>query len=124
MDDSIMNYLHPGATGDLDLHALSALPHYQRWAPKTIGDEFRGSVDYRRTERWFGKDAQAVYVTTDDDRYLIVIGATFLISKAIEDEDPQPGDRVAGRFEGKRMSQAGNEYNVHKFIVVERNLDQ
>jgi hypothetical protein len=112
-----MNYLHPGASGELDLLALIDLPFYDKWSPKIAGEEIHGELKYRRIEPWYDKPTEVLYVDTDAGHTKVVCSG-IVLARQVEEADPRPGVRVHVRFEGQGVSQnTGNTYNKFTFAA-------
>lgn len=120
MPDSLMSYLHPDASGDLDLLSLVDLPFYDKWSPKKEGERVDGVMTHRRTETWYDKPTDVLYVDTDDEGHVKIVCSSVVLARQVEAEDPQPGNRVHARFDGQGVSQtSGRTYNKTTFAKEE-----
>lgn len=122
---SRMPLLHPHVpAGRFDLDELLEFEPPARWHPEP-GDRVEGELVKADERTAFGKAAPTLFVLVPpnfDDvhehRYVVVRAAGVILRNAVEQLRPQPGERVALKYEGKRKTSDGSrEYAYYQMAV-------
>lgn len=98
----LMNALHPAVTGAFNLRSLVEQPFPVKWTPRIVGDLIEGQVIWRRNEIWYGEPVPVLYILKTDGDFARVIGSTVQLRRQIVDQDVQPSDMVAIRYDGQK----------------------
>lgn len=117
-DDSLMNALHPAASGDFDLKALVELPFPTQWRPRKKGSTIAGLCVYLRSELYYSEQAPVLYLEKPDGSMARVV-ATYQIKKAISEQGVRPGQLVAISFDGKQKLDNGKTMNLNTLVTGE-----
>lgn len=117
MAASGMPMLHPTvAAGKFDLQALLEHDPPSRWHPEE-GDRLIGEVVKVEDKPAFGTTAPVLFVLVDDAYRTLRCGGVVLRG-ALQDLDPQPGEQIAVKYEGKRKTVDGTrEYALYRMAV-------
>jgi hypothetical protein len=113
-----MPQLHPLVPpGEFDLQALLEHEPPTRWSPDP-GDGVEGVVVKVVDVKAFGQTAPTMFLLLDDSRYLTIRCGGVVLKRQVEETRPAPGDRVAVRFLGMRVSESsGREYANYMFGI-------
>jgi hypothetical protein len=117
-DDSLMNALHPGASGSFSLKGLVELPFPTQWRPRKKGSTIAGRCVYLRNELYYADQAPVLYLEKPDGSMARVV-ATFQIKKEIREQNIRPGQLVAISFDGKKRLDDGKTMNLNTVVTGE-----
>lgn len=120
-----MPMLHPHIPpGPFDLGELLEFEPPVRWRPEE-GDRVQGELVKIDERVAFKVKAPTLFILmppSPDDvhehEYVVVRAGGVVLRGAVKDLDPQPGDEVAIKYEGKRPTQSGErEYAYHRMAA-------
>jgi len=117
-----MPQLHPLIPpGPFDLVTLLAHEPPVRWRPEP-GERLTGELVRLVDKTAFGQNAPTMYLlvpATDDSpaRYVTVRASGVVLRNAVTALKPIPGEDIALKFEGLRVSAAGRPYALNRMAV-------
>jgi len=120
-----MPQLHPHIpAGSFDLAALLEYEPPTRWRPE-VGDKVIGQLVKLEDRVSFGRSAPTLFVlvppvpdSPHDELYITVRASGVVLRGGLEALDPRPGEDIALKYEGMRLTADGaREYAYYRVAV-------
>lgn len=112
-----MPQLHPSIPlGTFDLVTLLAHEPPVRWRPEPA-ERVCGELVRLVDKTSFGQNAPTMYLLTADGRYVTVRASGVVLRKMVQELKPKPGEEIALKYEGLKVSAAGHPYALYRMAV-------